>query len=456
MRYAPTNGLGWLFIDFNAYFASVEQHDDPALRGRPVIVAPLASEHTMAIAASYEARPFGIRRGTSVREARALCPDLAVRPARHDRYVEVHRLLMAEIARHLPIAKVCSIDEAACRLARAEGTREPALALARAMKRGLAKNVGPTLRASIGLAQSMLLAKLAAESEKPNGLTVLAPGDLPHQLEHIPLTDIPGVGRGVAARLARAGVDDFLTLWALQPKQARRIWGSVMGERFWYGLHGYDVHEPQTKKSMIGHSRVLARQHEAPERARLVARALVLKAASRLRHYGMHAGALSLAVRMRPNGDWDGVRRFAFSQDSFRFLEALDNMWVEFVIAAKRMHARARADGEDERVRPRCGAVTIHLHNLAAAGDTRLAQGDLFSLPDRREDDDRRARLWRAIDQINADPDARFRRLGAAPGRGPPTGRRYVALAGQNGLDLNYLGAKIAFSRVPDAAEFLY
>lgn len=77
--------LGYLFLDFNAFFAAVEQLDDPALRGRPVIVMPLESEHTGAIAASYEARPYGIERGTSLKEARQLYPDLVVRAARHDR-----------------------------------------------------------------------------------------------------------------------------------------------------------------------------------------------------------------------------------------------------------------------------------------------------------------------------------------------------------------------------------
>ncbi|MEO1137391.1 MAG: hypothetical protein AAFW68_12430, partial [Pseudomonadota bacterium] len=284
---AGSRPLAYLFIDFNAYFASVEQHDHPELQGRPVIVIPLASEHTSAIAASYEARSFGIKRGTKVRDARTLCPDLAVMPARHDRYVAVHKQVMREIERHLPLEKIYSIDEAAFRLSRSEADPARALETAKHVMKGISENVGPALRASIGLAPSRLLAKLAAERVKPDGLTVLRADDLPHALADMKLTDIPGVGAGVAARLARAGVTNFLSLWALQPKQARAIWGSVMGERFWYGLHGFETVEEPTKKSMIGHSRVLTRDHEAPDKARIVARALLLKAASRLRHYKM-------------------------------------------------------------------------------------------------------------------------------------------------------------------------
>jgi DNA polymerase-4 len=443
--YRAREGLAYLFIDFNAYFAGVEQHDNPALRGRPVIVAPLASEHTSAIAASYEARPFGIKRGTKISEARELCPDIAVLPARHDRYVQVHKLLMKEIERHLPLEKVYSIDEAAFRLSRSERDPQKAIETARRIKAGISENVGPALRSSIGLAPSRLLAKLAAERVKPDGLTVLELADLPNSLRNIPLTDIPGVGNGVAARLARAGIGDFVSLWNLEPKHARAIWGSVQGERFWYQLHGFEVDEPPTKKSMIGHSRVLSREHETPAEARIVARALLLKAASRLRHYGFFASSLSLSIRLRPDGGWQGGRRVAYSQDSSCFLKSLDEMWESFLRHRRR-----------ETTSGRIGGVTVYLHGLAKAGDAAASQLDLFAEPAVKQNEGRRAELWRLIDEINSDPLAKFRRLGAPKGEDAAPAHRHIMLASQVGLDLNYLGAKIAFSRVPEEAEFLY
>lgn len=440
---AADRPLSCLFIDFNAYFAGVEQHDHPKLMDKPVIVTPLASEHTGAIAASYEARPFGIKRGTKVADARKLCPGIAVMPARHDRYVAVHKLLMKEIERHIPLEKIYSIDEAAFRLSRSEQDPARAIETAYRIKEGIARNVGPALRSSIGIAPTRLLAKLAAERVKPDGLTVLRIEDLPHALEDIPLTDIPGIGAGVAARLSRAGVNDFMALWRLQPKQARAIWNSVMGERFWHGLHGFETVEEPTKKSMIGHSRVLSREHEAPEKARIVARALLLKAASRLRHYGMYASSLSLSVRLRPEGGWQSARRFKHSQDSFLFLNLLDEMWSQLCI-------RQRQKGP----MPRFGGVTVYLHGLSKCGDTALEQLDLFAEPESVEKDARRAGLWKAIDDINADLDSKFQRLGAPSPDGAR--KRHISLASQSGLALNYLGAKIAFSRVPEEAEFLY
>lgn len=414
-----------MFIDFNAFFASVEQHDDPELRGRPVIVTPLASEHSGAIAASYEAKALGISRGTSVVEARRLCPGIAVRPARHDRYVAVHHLLMREIERHLPILRICSIDECVCRLDRHE-RQNAAAARAKALevKRGLAANVGPSLRASIGIAASSLLAKLAGELKKPDGLTVIETAALPQALADLPLRAIPGIGEGVARRLARAGITDFMQLWSLQPKQGRAIWGSVMGERFLYALHGHDMPEPASpEKKMIGHSRVLSGAHRRPEGARIVARALILKAASRLRHYGLYAGAMNVSVKLYPNGVMSHDAEFRATQNSWRMLRELDAFWTPMV-AATRRHI-----GRNVSIK----LVSAYLSDLRGAPPER----DLFVAAAADDRDARQADLWAAIDRLN-------RRYGG----------QKILLGSQRGLDLNYLGVKIAFSRVPDAAEF--
>jgi DNA polymerase-4 len=452
MRYIPADGLKYLFIDFNAFFAAVEQHDNPALLGRPVIVTPLKSEYTSAIAVSYEARPFGIRRGTKVRDARALCPGIAVCSARHDRYVQVHHQLMREVERHLPLSKIYSIDEAVFCLNPSEAKAEPALMIAHAVMDGIRQNVGPALRASIGLAQTRLLAKLAAEMHKPDGFTVIEPNDLPDKFIDMDLSDIPGIGKGMAMRLARNGITDFSALWALQPKHARRIWNSVQGERFCYSLHGFEVDEPNTVKSMIGHSRVLARGYETPDKARLVARALLLKAASRLRNYGFHATRMTLGVRIRLESGgrikWDQGTAFAATQDSFAFLLALDRLWACFLDNHCRKGSKVRL-----------GSVTVYLHGLAGDMDAAVTQGDLFADPVEEQVSTRRKKLWGLIDKINSDPDGRFARLSSVASRpqtSENTTKRYVTIACQQGMDLNYLGAKIAFSRVPEENEFLF
>ncbi len=416
--------LRYLFIDFNAYFASVEQQDEPSLRGRPVIVTPLPSEHSGAIAASYEAKALGISRGTSVREARQICPDIAVRPARHDRYVTVHGLLMKEIERHIPITQICSIDECLCRLDAGEMKPEAALGKARELKLGLAANVGESLRASVGLSTSPLLAKLAAELKKPDGLTLIDNSMLPDALADLPLRAIPGIGSGVETRLARAGVHNFTDLWMLQAKQARAIWGSVEGERFFYGLHGYDVRRPEpAAKRMIGHSRVLSGPHRQPEMARIVARALILKAASRLRYYGLYAGAMVVVAKPENGRTLNHETLFRATQNSWQFLRALEKNWPSMVAALR----------EREGERARLKTVSCHLHRL----HPNPPPPDLFVSGYEDARDARQAALWERIDNLN-------RRYG----------KQTVGLGSQAGLDLNYLGVKIAFSRVPEAAEF--
>jgi DNA polymerase-4 len=453
--------LKYLFIDFNAYFAGVEQLDHPHLRGKPVLVTPLKSEHSSAIAASYEARPFGVKRGTLVREARQLCPGIAVMPARHDRYVKVHKELKAEVERHLPITKVYSIDEWTCLLSPSERTPGAAKALGARVQQGILRNVGASMRSSIGVAPSRLLAKLAAESHKPDGLTVLEMKDLPHRFADMPLIKIPGIGNGVLRRLERVGVTDFVSLWHLEPKHARKIWGSVQGERFWYALHGFETHEEDTpERRMIGHSRVLSTPHGKPDKAKIVARALLMKAASRLRHDGLFAGGMSLGVRMRgghrregaesrrvSGGRWERSVRFAYTQDTYHFSRELDRLWQGFLQAGETLR-----DGNGGH---RLGNITVYLHHLAAGDDMAVQQADLFTNPAEKLQDQKRSKLWRAIDVINADLEKKMTRLGTAAGRAPDAGR-YITLAAQAGLDLEYLGGKIAFGRIPREEEFLY
>ena len=209
--------LRWLYLDLNSYFASVEQQCDPALRGRPIVVAPVDSDSTSAIAASYEAKAFGIRTGTRIGEARALCRDLVVVPARHGEYVRYHHEIIAEVERHVPVTAVCSIDEVACRLLDNENSVAAVSALAVRIKAGIRANVGECLTASIGVASNRLLAKIAADMKKPDGLTILAPETRHQQLLTLKLSDIPGVGRNMERRLAAAGVVSMERLLALAP-----------------------------------------------------------------------------------------------------------------------------------------------------------------------------------------------------------------------------------------------
>src|SRR5476651_220485 len=168
--------LRWLYVDFNSYFASVEQQLRPELRDKPVAIVAVETDATCAIAASYEAKAFGVKTGTPIWEAKKLCPGLICVLAQHERYVEYHHRILEEVDQHIPVTAVCSIDEVACRLMDNETSVERATAIALSIKRGLAANVGEYVKCSIGIAANRYLAKVATDLQKPDGLTVLQPG----------------------------------------------------------------------------------------------------------------------------------------------------------------------------------------------------------------------------------------------------------------------------------------
>ena len=254
--FVPVKELKWLFFDLNSYFASVEQQDRPELRNKPIAIVPMLTDSTCAIAASYEAKAYGIKTGTKIYEAKKLCPDLICVLARHDVYVDYHHRIFAEVENHIPITKICSIDEAACRLWKGEEDPEIATNIALQIKEGLKRNIGEYIKCSIGLATNAFLAKTATNMQKPDGLVVLPPDNYKDRLFAFKLTDLCGIGKNIEYRLNRAGINSIEQFWNISPKHARKVWGSVAGERFWYNLHGFDVPDRPTKKSVIGHSRV--------------------------------------------------------------------------------------------------------------------------------------------------------------------------------------------------------
>ncbi len=424
------SGLKWLFLDLNSYFASVEQNENPHLRGKPVAVVPMMTDSTCAIAASYEAKAYGVKTGTKIYEAKKMCPHLKCVLARHDAYVDYHHKVLDATDRHLPVNKVWSIDEFDCELMGKQKNYDTARSIAQNIKDQITRDVGPSIRCSIGIAPNTFLAKVATDIEKPNGLVILRPEDLPGRLFDLSLRDLPGINVAMEERLRRARIRTVEDLWRTAPKQARAIWGSVQGERFWYWLHGYDVPYQETHPSMIGHSRVLDPQLRVPERCRVMARRLLVKAAYRLRRKGYYAGALSFSIRMLDGRRWGGDRRFPMAHDPFTFLGHLDALWDEMVIA-EFGSSWGRMQG-----RQTFKKVSVILHHLREDGQI---TDDLFDteIAETRHVLGRREKLSAALDLLQDKYKRETVWLGVVP----------QTLAG-------HVGTKIAFSRVPDREEF--
>src|SRR5246500_3081413 len=222
----------WLFLDLNAFFASCEQQEAPALRGKPVIVVQTLTESAVAIAASYAAKAFGIKTGTLVREARQLCPAVIPVQANHRLYTEYHERILKAVDTCLPVEKVCSIDEMACKLMGTERQVPVARQLALKVKAALRDQVGECLTCSIGIAPNVFLGKVGSDLQKPDDLVVITMDDLPDILLGLELQDIYGIGKRMEQRLHRAGIVNVEQLWKATPFQLRRVWGGINGLLF--------------------------------------------------------------------------------------------------------------------------------------------------------------------------------------------------------------------------------
>jgi DNA polymerase-4 len=316
-----------LLVDFNSYFASVEQQVEPRLRGKPLGVVPMLAETTVCIAASVEAKTFGVKTGTKVAEARRLCPGIEFVIARHETYIEFHHRAVAVVDTVVPVRAVLSIDEMDCELT--GRWREPARALetARKVKAALASQVGEYLRTSIGIGPNTFIAKTASDLVKPDGLVVIEKSELPERLFELDVRALSGVGKQMEKRLAAQGIRTVRDLAARTRDELRALWGGIGGEIMYDRIRGEAQHERESDTSSISHSSVLAPELRNPEDAFAVLNRLVQKAAMRLRKAGFYAGRLSIAVKYLDGSRWDAGMKLVDTQDTVAFLQVLDKVW---------------------------------------------------------------------------------------------------------------------------------
>jgi DNA polymerase IV len=413
-----------LYLDFDGFFASVEQQARSGLRGKPVGVVPFAgAEHTCVIACSREAKLRGVKNVMPIAEARELCPDIILVPQSPDLYRRAHNALLSEISAVIPVDAVKSIDELTCRVA--PDDRDDPLALAKRIKARIAENIGTYLTCSVGFAANRQLAKMACKAGKKidersygDGCAIWFPRDMPTPLLRLKLADIPGVGARMESKLFRAKILSMADLLATQPKHMRKLWGNVTGERLWYALHGYDIQAPPSGRGMYGHGRVLPPDNRTPEHARAASRLLLTKAARRMRRDGWNAGRLALWLDLMRDGSCSRSRRLPAVHDDQAILSALEFLWDNVRTSM-----------------PPCARVLrlgVTLFDLTRADARQL---DLLL------DDDASRRRWEraseAIDALNRKYGRTLVSVG--PWTPPPGG---------------YAGGKISYTRIPSAEDF--
>jgi DNA polymerase IV len=350
--------FAFLHIDLNSFFASVEQQLHEEYRGKPLAVVPTMADTTVCIAASYEAKAFGVKTGTQVGEAKKLCPGIILIAGNHADYAKYSHEISEAVELACPVSHNPSIDEMVCQLMGREQEPPRARQIALNIKQSIYKKVGVALRCSIGMAPNRYLAKIASDMQKPDGLIGLLPSQLPRAIAHLELRDLPGVGARTEARLHRKGIITMEQLLALDHAQMSKLFDSVWGARMYHWLRGAQTEDAsgnntahaEVQKS-LGHSHVLAPEHRSPEGSWAVAHKLLHKAAMRLRMEHFYTGSLAVTVRYQltreqaearaghskvkrhnsgiKNSGWGMEARFRDCQDTLTLLEVLRSLWAQ-------------------------------------------------------------------------------------------------------------------------------
>jgi DNA polymerase-4 len=316
-----------LFVDCDSYFASVEQHLDPQLRGRPVAVAPVMAESSCCIAASYEAKAHGVKTGTRISDARVMCPGIAIVESKPAQYILFHHQVVAAVEHCIHVEAVLSIDEMWAWLPL--NLREVSLIreIAENIKSTIAREVSPFIRVSIGVGPNRYLAKTASKMRKPDGLFFIEANQLPEILHGLSLRDLNGIGRSMEARLHAAGIHTVAALCAAPKERLRQVWGGVVGDRFWHLIRGEEIPDLVSAKKSIGHSHVLPPEFRDPEKAWPILCKLLHKACERLRSHGLLTGSLTMHLAFFRGERWSPEIRFPETDSTLQLIHLLGKLW---------------------------------------------------------------------------------------------------------------------------------
>lgn len=289
------NGRVIMHLDMDAFFVNVELLENPALRGEPIIVAPLGPR-SVVCSASYEARAHGVRSGMPLSRARNLSPNATVLPLRGD-YRHYSRAVMAILNDLSPYVEQVSVDEAFVDLTGAYLHGQDPVALAQRARDRIAQEL--SLPSSAGVAPNKLLAKMASTGSKPNGLWIIPPERVQEFLDPRKVSDLWGVGAKSTEQLSRYGIHTIAQMRSMSLDWLKERFGAAQGEHLWAMARGIDerpVITEREEKSMGGEHTFETDTTDAQEVSTAI-RELSLKLGKRLRSAGKLAGGLSLKIR---------------------------------------------------------------------------------------------------------------------------------------------------------------
>jgi DNA polymerase IV len=285
-----------LHVDMDAFYASVELRDRPSLRGQPVAVGGKADRRGVIAAASYEARAFGVHSAMPTAQALRLCPELVLLPADFDKYTAASQQIMGIFQRYTPLVEPLSLDEAFLDVEGCERLFGDAVAIGRAIKNDILRETG--LVASVGIAPSKFLAKLASGLDKPDGFRVIQPDEIRAVLDPLPVSKIYGVGERTAKRLEALGVTTVAQLASRSREEVMREFGAS-GAWIHDLAHGMDPRRvnPRREEKSHGLERTFEKDISDREELRLFLLEFCEEVSHELRHRGLRGRTVTIKAR---------------------------------------------------------------------------------------------------------------------------------------------------------------
>lgn len=287
-----------LHIDMNAFFASVEQQANPDLQGKPVAVVG-SGHRTVITTASYEARRFGVKTGMAIWEGRRACPELIIIVGDNRKYTRASRQMIAMLRQYTPLVEVFSIDEAFLDVTHSHALFGPPETIAAQLKAGIRQELG--LTCSIGIAPNKLLAKLASDMQKPDGLTVIRPDRIGQVLESVAIGDLCGIGRKLERQLNLLGIKSCGQLGRFPEDILARKFG-IIGHRLREMGQGIDdspvlATEGDEQVKSVGHSMTLRKDIDTRQEILRYLLQLAEMVGRRARRYGVSGRTVSIYIR---------------------------------------------------------------------------------------------------------------------------------------------------------------
>lgn len=301
-----------IHLDMNSYFASVEQQANPFLRGKPIGITGKSQKRSIVATASIEAKRLGVKTAMSTWEAKKICPSIILWPGDPEKYSDIMHRFNAIYRSFTPHVQQFSVDESFLDVTEEAEDYFGATCMAQAIRSALRDTLGEHITASIGIAPNKLIAKLAGESVKPNGLTVVQPQELINFIDTRELEDLCGIGPRIRTHLNALGIDTFAQLRAFPLEHLQREFHRY-GTWLWEAAHGHDssvvisptvghMHADKQPKS-YGHSYTLPQNTSDPRALKRYLFGLADKVAWRMRRDGVTARRVSAFVRF---GDFSG------------------------------------------------------------------------------------------------------------------------------------------------------